>query len=757
MRSARRSTCRCARCATCSRISSAPASWPPGGAVEEEGGYQLGRPAERIPVTSVVRALRGVREAAAGDPDVSAAAAGVLDELEAGAEKGAAGRTLADLLARAAGRARREDRRCGSISTTTRPRPCARRSPRRWPRVLREQLRQSLERPRRGSGGARRGGARARERGGAARLRAARAALHGRGERGEQHGARPAAAGLGRRPAPRRELERRASLGRGAAGRARARRLARHARARVVRGPARSRAARGGDRPGDGAAHAALGQQRDGRGAADAAHRASWPARAACAYTPMRRSAWASCRSICARVPLDALSLSAHKLGGPKGVGRAVRARRARASSRCCAAARRSAAGAAARRTCRASSASASPRRSPRASCAARSREYARLRDRLWDGIAAKIPRVRRNGAADALLCNTLNVEFEGVAGELLLQALDLEGIAVSAGAACASGAIEPSHVLLAMGRSPAAGARLAALQRRPRRRRRPDRTRAHAAAGPRGAGARRGGRVSAASGARAARGRGDVGRRRLVAGRGAGAGRGLRDDRCHAAARGQRLALLLAGGRRRCAPRGREARHPLLRGGLRRALRARGEAALRRRLSGGPHADSVRDLQLEVQVRVPAGPRARARRPRGGLRATTRGSTSIPRRGPRRLRRAADAGKDQTLLPVRAAPGAARGPALSARRAHARRRCASARAQLGLATAEKPESQEICFIPDGDTAAAVERLRPHALPGEGEIVDARGARARPPRGHPSLHGRASGAASASPRRSAST
>ena len=65
---------------------------------EKEGGYQLGRPAERISVTSVVRALRGVREAAVGSPDVSAAAAGVLDELEAGAAKGVGSRSLADLL-----------------------------------------------------------------------------------------------------------------------------------------------------------------------------------------------------------------------------------------------------------------------------------------------------------------------------------------------------------------------------------------------------------------------------------------------------------------------------------------------------------------------------------------------------------------------------------------------------------------------------------------------------------------------------------
>ncbi len=53
------------------------------------------------------------------------------------------------------------------------------------------------------------------------------------------------------------------------------------------------------------------------------------------------------------------------------------------------------------------------------------------------------------------MLPNTLNVEFEGAVGELLLQALDVEGIAASSGAACHSGSIEPSNVLIAMGRSP--------------------------------------------------------------------------------------------------------------------------------------------------------------------------------------------------------------------------------------------------------------------------------------------------------------
>jgi cysteine desulfurase len=86
-----------------------------------------------------------------------------------------------------------------------------------------------------------------------------------------------------------------------------------------------------------------------------------------------------------------------------------------------------------------------------------RARRYAELRDRLWDGIQNKIPGVRRNGPADRVLPNTLNVEFEAAAGELILQALDVEGIAVSSGAACHSGSIDPSHVLVAMGCTPQA------------------------------------------------------------------------------------------------------------------------------------------------------------------------------------------------------------------------------------------------------------------------------------------------------------
>ncbi|MBM3736283.1 MAG: cysteine desulfurase [Acidobacteria bacterium] len=76
----------------------------------------------------------------------------------------------------------------------------------------------------------------------------------------------------------------------------------------------------------------------------------------------------------------------------------------------------------------------------------------ARLRDRLEAAVLERVPGVSVNGAGAERIPNTVNMCFDGIEGESMVIALDLRGFAVSSGSACSSGAVEPSHVLLAMG-----------------------------------------------------------------------------------------------------------------------------------------------------------------------------------------------------------------------------------------------------------------------------------------------------------------
>ncbi len=74
------------------------------------------------------------------------------------------------------------------------------------------------------------------------------------------------------------------------------------------------------------------------------------------------------------------------------------------------------------------------------------------LRDRLIKGISENIPYCRLNGSTQHRLCNNVNFSFKYIEGESILMLLDMYGVAASSGSACASGSLDPSHVLLAIG-----------------------------------------------------------------------------------------------------------------------------------------------------------------------------------------------------------------------------------------------------------------------------------------------------------------
>jgi len=148
---------------------------------------------------------------------------------------------------------------------------------------------------------------------------------------------------------------------------------------------------------------------------------------------------------------LDLLSISAHKLYGPKGVG----ALYVKSGSRL----RQFLYGGHHQRGFRPGTENVSgivglgkAAELARASLAGDTARMASLRDKLESGLLARVPDCRVNGAGAPRTPNTTNLTFCGIEGEALVIALDLKGLACSTGAACSSGAVEPSHVLTAIG-----------------------------------------------------------------------------------------------------------------------------------------------------------------------------------------------------------------------------------------------------------------------------------------------------------------
>jgi cysteine desulfurase len=149
--------------------------------------------------------------------------------------------------------------------------------------------------------------------------------------------------------------------------------------------------------------------------------------------------------------PIDLLSISAHKFGGPKGAG-ALFVREGTPWWPLLT-------GGAQERNRRAGTENVAAivgmAEALRLACAERSKTTERLRmlrEYIFDGIAAMISGTVVNGDRQRRLPNNVNVSFEGVHGESVLVGLDLAGIAASSGSACTSGSLEPSHVLRAIG-----------------------------------------------------------------------------------------------------------------------------------------------------------------------------------------------------------------------------------------------------------------------------------------------------------------
>ncbi|HEX8674779.1 MAG TPA: cysteine desulfurase family protein [Longimicrobium sp.] len=154
------------------------------------------------------------------------------------------------------------------------------------------------------------------------------------------------------------------------------------------------------------------------------------------------------------QVPAAMLSFSAHKVGGPKGIGALFVRRGTRLApmvhgggqERGLRPGTEDVAGALA---------FAAAAEAAEAERETSMRRLGNLRDRLETGLRERVPGIQVNGAGAERLANVSNLSVPGADPEMLLVGLDLEGIAASSGSACSSGAVQPSHVLLAMGIAP--------------------------------------------------------------------------------------------------------------------------------------------------------------------------------------------------------------------------------------------------------------------------------------------------------------
>jgi len=150
-------------------------------------------------------------------------------------------------------------------------------------------------------------------------------------------------------------------------------------------------------------------------------------------------------------VPADLVAVSAHKFGGPKGVGALVARQGVRVQPLIHGGGQESDRRSGTHNVAGIVAMAAAMRATvdEREATVAR---VARLRDRLADGLLAAVPDCIETGDRSTKIAGNCHMSFEGVESESLLVLLDAAGVYASAGSACASGAVDPSHVLAAMG-----------------------------------------------------------------------------------------------------------------------------------------------------------------------------------------------------------------------------------------------------------------------------------------------------------------